>query len=281
MAGLFLPDFFAPYPQWQVTPLFWELDGTFPNHEADPLKAENLVDVQDLVRENDLDIGIAYDGDADRCMFVDENGDSISSDLITALIAGEILGEQPGAAILYDLRSSQAVPEWVKEHGGVPYRGRVGHSFMKRLMKDKAAMFGGELSGHYYFAACFNTDSGLMAMIKILNLLSHSQQTLSQLVAPLRRYRATGEINYRVGDSAQTLEKIKNHYVEQGAKFDELDGLTIENGEINDGGWWFNLRSSNTEPLLRLNLEAPDADARDAHLKEVQQLLGAEPVAGH
>ncbi len=276
MGGLFLPDFFAGYPQWEVTPLYFELDGNFPNHEADPLKPENLEDVQKLVRDNGLDFGVAYDGDADRCMFVDENGDSISSDLITALIAAEIIGEQPGAAILYDLRSSHVVPEWIKQHGGVPYRGRVGHSFMKRLMKDKGAMFGGELSGHYYFAACFNTDSGLMAMIKILNLLSNSDKKLSEHVAPLRRYAATGEINYRVGDVDEVLAKVKKHFGDAGAKFDELDGLTVQNE-----GWWFNLRSSNTEPLLRLNLEAADAGERDAHLKEVQGVLGAEPVTGH
>ena len=276
MAGLFLPDFFAKHPQWQLTPLFFELDGSFPNHEADPLKPENLEDVQQLVRENGLDIGIAYDGDADRCMFVDEKGDSISSDLITALIAAEIIGEQPGAAVLYDLRSSHIVPEWIKQHGGVPYRGRVGHSFMKRLMKEKGAMFGGELSGHYYFAACFNTDSGLMAMIKVLNLLSNSDKKLSEHIAPLRRYSATGEINYRVGDVDEVLAKVKKHFGEAGAKFDELDGLTVQTE-----GWWFNLRSSNTEPLLRLNLEAANADERDAHLQQVQQILGAEPVAGH
>ena len=281
MAGLFLPEFFAHHPGWKATPLFWELDGNFPNHEADPLKAENLVDVQKLVREQKLDFGVAYDGDADRCMFVDENGDSISSDLITALIAGEILGEQPGAAILYDLRSSQVVPQWIKEHGGVPYRGRVGHSFMKRLLREKNAMFGGELSGHYYFASCFNTDSGLMAMIKILNLLSNSDKTLSQHIAPLRRYRATGEINYRVEDAAATLQKVKEEFAKQNATFDELDGLTVTLGDITEGGWWFNLRSSNTEPLLRLNLEAGDEAARDEHLREVQNGLGAEPVAGH
>ena len=281
MGGLFLPEFFAQNPTWTATPLFWEMDGTFPNHEADPLKAENLVDVQKLVRDNGLDLGVAYDGDADRCMFVDENGDSISSDLVTALIAGEIIGEQPGAAILYDLRSSQVVPEWIQEHGGVPYRGRVGHSFMKRLMREKGAMFGGELSGHYYFAACYNTDSGLMAMIKILNLLSNSDKPLSEHIRPLRRYAATGEINYRVADVDETLMKVKKHFGDRGAKFDELDGLTTQIGAMGEGGWWFNLRSSNTEPLLRLNLEAANADARDAHLQEVQQILGAEPVAGH
>ncbi len=281
MAGLFLPDFFAHHESWKATPLFWELDGNFPNHEADPLKAENLVDVQKLVRDNKLDVGVAYDGDADRCMFVDENGDAISSDLITALIAAEILGEQPGATILYDLRSSQVVPQWIKEHGGVPMRGRVGHSFMKRLMKREGAMFGGELSGHYYFASCFNTDSGLMMMIKVLNLLSNSDKTLSEHIAPLRRYRATGEINYRVDDIAGTLQRVKDEFAKQGAKFDELDGLTVEIGDITEGGWWFGLRSSNTEPLLRLNLEAANEAERDAHLAEVQKVLGAQPVAGH
>ena len=278
MAGLFLPDFFAHHKSWQATPLYWEMDGNFPNHEADPLKAENLVDVQKLVRENNLDVGVAYDGDADRCMFVDENGDAISSDLITALVAAEILGEQPGATILYDLRSSKIVPEWIKEHGGVPQRGRVGHSFMKRLMKREGAMFGGELSGHYYFASCFNTDSGLMMMIKVLNLLANSDKTLSEHIAPLRRYRATGEINYRVEDAAQTMKKVKAHYTSHGATTDDLDGLTVN---MPDGSWWFNLRSSNTEPLLRLNLEAANEAQRDAHLQEVQQLLGAEPVKGH
>lgn len=281
MGGSFLPGFFASWPQFEVTRLYWELDGTFPNHEADPLKPENLHDVQALVREQKLDFGVAFDGDADRCMFVDEHGDSISSDLITALIAGEILAESPSTPILYDLRSSQAVPEWVREHGGVPVRGRVGHSFMKRLLKEKGARFGGELSGHYYFADCFNTDSGLMALIQILNLLSKSDKPLSDHIAPLRRYAATGEINYRVPDVKETLGKIEAHYGAQGAKLNHLDGLTVEVGDIREGGWWFNLRSSNTEPLLRLNLEAPDATQRAQRLKEVQGLLGAEPVQVH
>ncbi|HEX8464021.1 MAG TPA: hypothetical protein VF627_05320, partial [Abditibacterium sp.] len=254
---------------------------SFPNHEADPLKPENLVDVQRLVREQNLEFGVAFDGDADRCMFVDENGDSISSDLITALIAGEMLRVTPGSPILYDLRSSQAVPQWVSEHGGIPVRGRVGHSFMKRLLKAQNARFGGELSGHYYFADCFGTDSGLMAMIQILNLLSHSDVPLSQHIAPLRRYSASGEVNFRVPDVKESLTKIEGHYAAQGAKLDHLDGLTVEIGDIKSGGWWFNLRSSNTEPLLRLNLEAQDETQRDAHFHEVQDLLGVEPAQGH
>jgi phosphomannomutase len=281
MGGFFLPDFFAKWPQFDVSPLFFELDGSFPNHEADPLKPENLLDVQKLVREKGLDFGVAFDGDADRCMFVDEKGDSISSDLITALIAGEMLAKTPGSAILYDLRSSQAVPQWISEHGGKAVRGRVGHSFMKRLLKKENARFGGELSGHYYFADCFGTDSGLMALIEILNLLTKSDKTLSEHIAPLRRYSASGEVNFRVPDVAAALTKIEEHFGSLGAKMDHLDGLSVELGDIKTGGWWFNLRSSNTEPLLRLNLEAQNETERDAHFHEVQDLIGAEPVQGH
>ena len=280
MAGFFLPEFVKRFDWLQVVPLYWELDGTFPNHEADPLKAENLLDVQAKTRETGCDFGVAYDGDADRCMFVDEKGEAISSDLITALIAARVLETHPGRAILFDLRSSQIVPEWIEQHGGTPVRGRVGHSFMKRLLKEKNAPFGGELSGHYYFAECFNTDSGLMAMIQLLNLWRRAQQngptTLSQLVAPLRKYSATGEINYRVHDAKQVLQSIEEHYQKQGAWLDHLDGLTVK---LDD--WWFNLRSSNTEPLLRLNLEAHSSQARDQHLQEVQSLIGGEPAQGH
>lgn len=281
MGGFFLSEFFAAHPGFELVPLYFELDGAFPNHEADPLKAENLRDIENLVREKNLDLGVAFDGDADRCMFCDENGTSISSDLITALIAGETLQQHPATPVLYDLRSSQAVPEWIEEHGGTPVRGRVGHTFMKRLLKETGAQFGGELSGHYYFADCFNTDSGLMALIQILNLLSHTEEPMSKHITPLRRYSATGEINYRVADVPATLRRLEEHFAAQGAKLDHLDGLTVELGDIRSGGWWFNLRSSNTEPLLRLNLEAKTAQERDTRLSEVQELLGAHPVAGH
>ncbi len=280
MAGSFLPEFVKRFDWLETVPLYWDLDGTFPNHEADPLKAENLHDVQAKTRETGCDFGVAYDGDADRCMFVDEKGEAVSSDLITALIAASVLEKHPGGAILFDLRSSQIVPEWIEKHGGKPVRGRVGHSFMKRLLKEKNAPFGGELSGHYYFADCFNTDSGLMAMIQMLNLWRAAQEIeptpLSQLVAPLRRYSATGEINYRVDDVKRVLEKIEDHYKAQGAWLDHLDGLTVKMSD-----WWFNLRSSNTEPLLRLNLEARNSVARDAHLQEVQAFIGGEPAKGH
>ncbi|RYX81505.1 phosphomannomutase/phosphoglucomutase [bacterium] len=281
MGGFFLSEFFAAHPQFELVPLYFELDGTFPNHEADPLKAENLHDVENLVKEQKLDLGVAFDGDADRCMFVDENGLSVSSDLFTALVAGGVLEKNPGTPVLYDLRSSQAVPQWIEEHGGTPVRGRVGHTFMKRLLKETGARFGGELSGHYYFADCYNTDSGLMALIQVLNLLSSTDEPMSEHVAPLRRYSATGEINYRVEDAAATRKKLEDHYATQGARLDHLDGLTVELGDIKTGGWWFNLRSSNTEPLLRLNLEAPTIELRDEKLKEVQELLGAEPAVGH
>ena len=269
MGGFFLPALAERLPGIEIVPLYWELDGTFPNHEADPLKAENLEDVQSLVVREKCDFGVAFDGDADRCMFVDETGASISSDLITALIAAAVLKNNPNRAILYDLRSSHIVPEWIEQHGGVPVRGRVGHSFMKRLLKEKDAPFGGELSGHYYFAACHNTDSGLMALLQIIALWRDAQaenQTLSQLVAPLRKYAATGEINFLVDDIPATLKRIEEHYSD--AEQDHLDGLTVQ---LTD--WWFNLRSSNTEPKLRLNLEANSPAERDAKLKEVQALI--------
>jgi len=280
MGGFFLPDFFARFPQFELVPLFFELDGTFPNHEADPLKAENLRDIENLVREQNLDLGVAFDGDADRCMFSDETGAPISSDLITAFIAGGMLAQSAGP-ILFDLRSSKAVPQWIAEHGGTPIRGRVGHTFMKRLLRESGARFGGELSGHYYFADCFHTDSGLMALIQVLNALTNSNSPLSKQIAPLRRYSATGEINFRVADVPATLERIEAHYAQQNAVLDHLDGLSVDIGDITRGGWWFNLRSSNTEPLLRLNLEAATPSERDARLAEVQTLLGASPVTRH
>ena len=276
MGGFFLTEFFARHDFLELVPLYFELDGTFPNHEADPLVEENLHDVQRLVRENGCDFGVAYDGDADRCMFVDENGANISSDLITALIGGEMLIDNAGGAILYDLRSSRVVPEYIAQRGGRAVRGRVGHSFMKRLLKKENARFGGELSGHYYFQDCFNTDSGLMAMIQIINLWrksngSSTRCSMSQLVAPLRKYSATGEINFKVRDVKKSLAFIEDKYARvEGAKLDHLDGLTVEFSD-----WWFNLRSSNTEPLLRLNLEAATPEERDRHLALVRALIEA------
>lgn len=276
MGGFFLSDFFTRHANLELVPLFFELDGNFPNHEADPLKEENLVDTQKLVREHGCDFGVAFDGDADRCMFVDEKGDNISSDLITGLIAQSMLEKFPNSPILYDLRSSRAVPETIAQHGGIAVRGRVGHSFMKRLLKAQNAPFGGELSGHYYFRDCYNTDSGLMALIQVINIWaktnanaqSSTRSPLSQLMQPLRKYSATGEINFHVADAKAAQQKIEAHFAAQGATLDHLDGLTVEFAD-----WWFNLRSSNTEPLLRLNLEAAAVEERDRHRAQVEALL--------
>jgi phosphomannomutase len=271
MAGLFLPGWFASRPWLDPRPLFWELDGLFPNHEADPLKAENLRDVQALVQREGCDFGACFDGDADRCMFVDETGALISSDLITALIAQQVLAQTPGGPILYDLRSSRVVAESIEKSGGQAVRERVGHSFMKRKLRALGARFGGELSGHYYFADCFDTDSGLMALVQIVNILQKHGKPLSALVAPLRKYSATGEINFRVPETQRVLDHVASTYAAQGARLDHLDGLSV----LFDR-WWFNLRSSNTEPLLRLNLEAPNQDERDARLQEVEALISSQ-----
>jgi phosphomannomutase len=275
MAGLFLTGWFTSRLWLEPQPLFWEMDGLFPNHEADPLKAENLRDVQSLVEREGCDFGACFDGDADRCMFVDEAGTLISSDLITALIAQQVLAEAPvdapGGPILYDLRSSRVVAEWIEQSGGTPIRERVGHSFMKRKLRALGARFGGELSGHYYFADCFDTDSGLMALVQIVNILQKHQQPLSELIAPLRKYSATGEINFRVPETQSVLSHIASSFRARGARLDDLDGLSVLFED-----WWFNLRSSNTEPLLRLNLEAPNPDARDARLEEVQALIQSQ-----
>ncbi len=276
MGGFFLAEFFARFPQLELVPLFFELDGKFPNHEADPLKDENLRDTQRLVVEHGCDFGVAFDGDADRCMFVDELGQNISSDLITALIGAAILEKLPNSAILYDLRSSHVVPETIAQHGGKAVRGRVGHSFMKRLLKAEDAPFGGELSGHYYFRDCFNTDSALMALIQIIdiwtknnaNATSSTRIALSELVLPLRKYFATGEINFHVANVQETLRQVEAHYTAAGASLDHLDGLTVA-----FPNWWFNLRSSNTEPLLRLNLEAATVQERDDFRAQVEKWL--------
>ena len=277
MGGFFLPAWFARRDWLQAEPLFWEMDGTFPNHEADPLKPKNLRDVQELVIRCGCDFGAAFDGDADRCMFVDEKGESISSDLITAFIAQHILAQSPGSPIIYDLRSSRAVPESIVQYGGQPVRERVGHTFMKRTLKRTGARFGGELSGHYYFADCFDTDSGLMALVQIINILQAQQKPFSALIAPLRLYSSTGEINFYAPNADHIIRELAEIYRLQGANIDHLDGLSVD-----FDSWWFNLRSSNTEPLLRLNLEAADPQKRDQLLAVLRDQLfayGAAPAS--
>jgi phosphomannomutase len=238
--------------------LYFEPDGSFPNHEADPLKAENLHDLQRAVRSEGADLGIAFDGDGDRAVFVDETGEAVPADLMTALfceviLERKLLGARPGIPMLYDLRSSRIVPETMRARGAEPIRSRVGHAFMKAVMRERGACFGGELSGHYYFRfpAGYIADDGAAAMLLLFEVIAARARPLSELWRPYRRYRQSGEINRRVADVASTLARVRAKFPDGAA--DELDGLTISYPT-----WWFNLRPSNTEPLLRLNLEAPD-----------------------
>jgi phosphomannomutase len=254
----------------ELVPLYFELDGTFPNHEANPLKLENLRDLSAAVREHRADLGVAFDGDADRAAFVDERGEPVGSDLTTALIAGELLSRAPGAAVIYDLRSSRAVAEHVRAHGGVPIRERVGHSFMKATLREKDGVFGGELAGHYYFRDSFYADSAILAVVEVLNLLWKEGRPLSALVAPLARYAKTPETNFEVEDKDGMIRELARRYAD--AEIDYLDGITIRYPT-----WWANVRPSNTEPLLRLVLEADTREEMERRREELVALLG-EPV---
>jgi phosphomannomutase len=254
----------------ELVPLYFELDGSFPNHEANPLKEENLRDLQELVLAEEAAFGVSFDGDADRSAFVDERGRSIGSDLVTALIAGELLAESPGAAVVYDLRSSKAVDEYIREHGGEPVRERVGHSFMKATLRRKQGVFGGELAGHYYFRDNFYADSSILAVVEILNLLWKTGKTLSELVAPLRRYAKSPEINFEVEDKQGKMDELARRYA--GGEVDFLDGISVRFPT-----WWFNVRPSNTEPYLRLVLEADTQDELQGRLEELFGVLG-EPA---
>lgn len=248
MAGKYIPLLFEKLP-CQLLPLYLELDGTFPNHEANPLKEENLVDLKKLVKKQGADLGVAFDGDADRAAFVDEQGQTIPNDMVTALIAQETLARWPGSTVVYDLRSSWVVPEEIKKMGGEPLESRVGHSYIKRLMRDQNAVFGGELSGHYYFRENFYADNALIALVKVLNLISSRDQSLSEIIRPLKRYWATGEVNFEVKDKDAKIEELAQAFSDGEVYF--LDGVSVLYQD-----WWFNVRKSNTEPLLRLNLEA-------------------------
>ena len=240
----------------EFVPLYWELDGTFPNHEANPLKLENLVDLQALVIEEGCDCGVSFDGDADRAMMVDEKGRAIAADLITGLLAPRFLRDEKGAAIIYDLRSSWATKEAIEEAGGVPVRERVGHSFMKATMRRHNSPFGGELAGHFYFRDNYTADSSIMALIEVLCTLRETGKPLSELVAPLRRYFPTGEVNFRVDDKEGMIRRLEKDFSD--GEIDFVDGITVQYDD-----WWFNVRPSNTEPLLRLVLEARTAELRE------------------
>jgi phosphomannomutase len=265
MGGLVVPRAFEGLP-FELEVLYPELDGTFPNHPADPLQVENLADLRSRVVETGADIGLAFDGDADRVFLVDERGEPVSGSLTTALIAVGVLEKHPGAHVIHNLICSKVVPEVIAEQGGVPVRSRVGHSFIKQLMAETGAAFGGEHSAHYYFRDNWRADSGLIASLVVLERLSQAGTTLSELLAPLDRYAASGEINTKVSDPTTVIERVALAYADHPQ--DRLDGLTVEMDD-----WWFNLRPSNTEPLLRLNLEAPTRAECDTRVAEVRALL--------
>ncbi|MFI6451530.1 phosphomannomutase/phosphoglucomutase [Streptosporangium amethystogenes] len=253
MGGHTVPTVFEGLPI-ELTALYFELDGTFPNHEANPIEPDNLRDLQKAVLDVGADIGLAFDGDADRCWVVDERGESVSPSTITALVAARELVKHPGAVIIHNLITSRGVPEIVTELGGRPVRTRVGHSFIKAEMAETGAVFGGEHSAHYYFRDFWFADSGMLAALHVLAALGEQEKPLSEILAGYTRYAASEEINSTVADQAAATERVRETFATRdGVTFDELDGLTVSGP-----GWWFNLRPSNTEPLLRLNAEAAD-----------------------
>ena len=253
MAGHTVPGVFEGLPI-TIVPLYFELDGTFPNHEANPIDPKNLVDLRRAVVSSGADVGLAFDGDADRCFVVDERGEGVSPSVLTALIAVAELAREPGATILHNLITSRAVPEIVTEHGGVPVRTRVGHSFIKADMAATRAIFGGEHSGHFYFRDFWSADSGMLAALHVLSALGSQDGPLSPLLSAYDRYRSSGEINSEVDDQLAATDRVRATFADRdGMVMDEMDGLTVGCGD-----WWFNLRPSNTEPLLRLNVEASD-----------------------
>ncbi|MGW4854607.1 phosphomannomutase/phosphoglucomutase [Streptomyces sp. NPDC004288] len=270
MGGHTVPTVFDGLPLTTV-PMYFELDGTFPNHEANPLDPKNIVDLQARVLAEGADLGLAFDGDADRCFVVDERGEPVSPSAITALVAARELAKHPGGTIIHNLITSWSVPEVVREQGGEPVRTRVGHSFIKQEMAKTGAIFGGEHSAHYYFKDFWNADTGMLAALHVLAALGGQDGTLSDLVSAYDRYASSGEINSTVADQAASTAKVRAAYADtEGVTFDELDGLTVAAAD-----WWFNLRASNTEPLLRLNVEARDEATMAKTRDEVLALVRA------
>jgi phosphomannomutase len=267
MGGLMVPLVFAGLP-FELELLYPELDGTFPNHPADPIQEENLVDLKAAVLRSGADIGLAFDGDADRVFLVDEKAEPVSGSLTTALVAASLLEKYPGSTVLYNLICSHVVPEVIEEHGGVPVRTRVGHSFVKATMAETGAVFGGEHSGHYYYRDNYRADSGIITALVVLELLSRSSRPLSELLVPFRRYANSGEINTVVTDPAAAVDAVARRVHAEAGAIDRLDGLTADFGE-----WWFNLRPSNTEPLLRLNVEARTEELCAGHVHDVLDLV--------
>ncbi len=274
MAGHTAPAVFGRLgaDQVEMVPMYFELDGSFPNHEANPIEAANLVDLQKKVMSEQADIGLAFDGDADRCFLVDETGRAVSPSTLTGLIASRELAKHPGSTVIYNLITSRAVPELVSELGGKPVRSRVGHSFIKATMAETDAVFGGEHSGHFYFREFWRADSGMLAALHALATLAETERPLSELLASFERYPLSGEINSQVSDQDAVMTVLEAEYGGQdGVTTDRLDGLTVSHAD-----WSFNVRPSNTEPLLRLNVEGKDqatmVRTRDVVLKKVQEL---------
>ena len=277
MAGRMVPAVFGGVPGLTIVPVLFEITGSFV-HDPNPLVEKNLDHLRKaLAATPDADLGACFDGDADRCIFTDETGRTIGCDIMTALLARDFLAkpENKGSAIVYDLRSSHVVMDEVLAAGGVPVRDRVGHAFIKKTLAEKNAVFGGELSGHFYFRDNFFADSGAIAFARLLSVLSAQPGKLSALVSPLYKYHATGEVNFHVEDKDAMIRQLEQKYASVGGRVDFLDGITVE---LDD--WWFNVRKSNTEPLLRLNLEAKTAALRDEKFAELKSLLG-EPAEGH
>jgi phosphomannomutase len=265
MAGKILPGIFESLP-CEIIPMYFELDGTFPNHPANPIEPENIKDLQAKVKETGAFMGAAFDGDADRVFLIDENSKPLGGDMVTALVAKNLLKKEPGATILYNLICSKTVPETIERLGGKAIRTRVGHALIKPLMKKYNAIFGGEHSGHFYFRENYFADSGLIALMVVLELLSQEDKPLSKLVSEIDPYFRSGEINSRVEDIPTKLEEIKQHYKD--LKIDELDGVTVEGKDF-----WFNVRPSNTEPLLRMNMEADNPEILKQKTAEVLELI--------
>ncbi len=268
MAGATTPKVFEELP-FEVVPLFFDLDGTFPNHPANPIEEANLEDLRRVVLERECDVGVAFDGDADRMFLVDERAGIVSGSLTTALVAEMMLKKNPGAKVIYNLICSWTVPEVIEENGGEPIRTRVGHSFIKDVMAKTGAIFGGEHSGHYYFRDNFRADSGMIAALIVLESLSHDERPLSERLQPFQRYVASGEINSEVSDQQAALDELAVAF--EAGEQDHSDGLTVEFDD-----WWFNCRPSNTEPLLRLNLEARSRDLMEDKRDEVLGLIRGE-----
>lgn len=274
MGGFTVPEVFAGLPL-EIKPLYFELDGSFPNHEANPLEPANLVDLQKFVVETGADIGLAFDGDADRCFVIDENGDPVSPSAICAIIAERYLQERPGASIIHNLITSKSVPEIIAENGGSAVRTRVGHSFIKNEMANHGAVFGGEHSAHYYFTEFFNADSGILAAMHVLAALGGQEKPLSEMMARYNRYAASGELNSRLANAEAQQERtnaVLDAFADRTESVDRLDGVTVE---LTGTPAWFNVRASNTEPLLRLNVEAPSQAEVDALVEEILGIIRA------